>query len=61
MPARRNRNYDCPVRDFLDRVGGAWTVLVITELARGPCRFNALRRVVEGISQRMLAGHAAPP
>ena len=25
------------------------------ELGKGPCRFNALRRVVDGISQRMLS------
>ena len=55
MPARRNQNYDCPIRDVLDRVGDAWSVLVISELAKGPCRFNALRRVIDGISQRMLA------
>ncbi|WP_029039819.1 winged helix-turn-helix transcriptional regulator [Cucumibacter marinus] len=50
-----DRNYDCPVRDILDRIGDAWSVLVILELARGPCRFNALCRVIDGISQRMLA------
>ena len=55
MVARRKQNFDCPVRDVLDRVGDAWSVLVILELARGPCRFNALRRVIGGISQRMLA------
>ncbi|MBB93236.1 MAG: transcriptional regulator [Rhodobacteraceae bacterium] len=55
MPARRAQNYACPVRDVLDRVGDAWSVLVIVELARGPCRFNALKRVIDGISQRMLA------
>lgn len=55
MPARRAQNYACPVRDVLDRVGDAWSVLVILELAQGPCRFNALRRVIDGISQRMLS------
>jgi DNA-binding HxlR family transcriptional regulator len=55
MPAPHNTNHDCPIRDVLDRVGDAWSVLVITELHKGPCRFNALRRVVGGISQRMLA------
>nr|ALL53631.1 transcriptional regulator, HxlR family [uncultured bacterium fosmid I5J7] len=55
MPARRNQSYDCPIRDVLDRVGDAWSVLVISELSKGPCRFNALRRVIDGISQRMLA------
>lgn len=47
--------YDCPIRDVLDRLGNAWTILVMTELSRGPCRFNALQRVVDGISKRMLS------
>ena len=38
----------------LDRIGDAWSLLVLLELANGPCRFNALRRVIDGISQRML-------
>ena len=44
----------CPIRDVLDRIGDAWSVLVITTLEPGPSRFNQLRRQVEGISQRML-------
>ena len=40
---------------MLDRLGNAWTILVMTELSRGPCRFNALQRVVDGISNRMLS------
>ncbi|MVO15377.1 winged helix-turn-helix transcriptional regulator [Parasedimentitalea huanghaiensis] len=55
MGARRKLDYDCPIRDVLDRVGDAWSVLTILELSKGPCRFNALRRVIDGISQRMLA------
>lgn len=54
MPAPRARSYDCPVRDVLDRIGDAWSVLVLMELGRGECRFNALSRVVPGISARML-------
>ena len=54
MPARRSQSYDCPIRDVLDRIGDAWSVLVLMELGKGPCRFNALGRVVEGISARML-------
>lgn len=44
----------CPVRDVLDRLGDAWSVLVILRLGDGPQRFNALRRAIGGISQRML-------
>ncbi|KCV82697.1 HxlR family transcriptional regulator [Actibacterium atlanticum] len=55
MPARRAVNYACPIRDVLDRIGDAWSLLVLIELRNGPCRFNALRRVIDGISQRMLS------
>lgn len=55
MAPRNPMNHACPIRDVLDRVGDAWSVLVLSELAKGPCRFNALLRVVGGISQRMLS------
>jgi DNA-binding HxlR family transcriptional regulator len=44
----------CPVRDVLDRVGDTWSLLVIINLQEKPVRFNALKRGIEGISQRML-------
>ncbi|MCX2696289.1 MULTISPECIES: winged helix-turn-helix transcriptional regulator [Ochrobactrum] len=44
----------CPIREVLDRVGDTWSILVIFNLQMGSMRFNALRRSVEGISQRML-------
>lgn len=55
QPTRRAQNYACPIRDVLDRIGDAWSVLILLELDKGPCHFNALRRVIDGISQRMLA------
>jgi DNA-binding HxlR family transcriptional regulator len=44
----------CPMREVLDRIGDTWSVLVIINLKPRPLRFNALRRSIEGISQRML-------
>lgn len=44
----------CPIRDVLDRLGDAWSVLVVMRLRDQPMRFNALRRSIDGISQRML-------
>ena len=44
----------CPIREVLDRVGDTWSLLVIINLQERPLRFNALRRSIEGISQRML-------
>lgn len=45
---------ECPVRDVLDRLGDAWSFLVVLRLADGPLRFNELKRQVGGVSQRML-------
>lgn len=42
------------VTEVLARVGDKWTMQVIMSLGDGPLRFNALRRAVDGISQRML-------
>jgi len=47
-------DHPCPIRDVLDRIGDAWSVLVLITLEQKPTRFNALRRQVDGISQRML-------
>lgn len=44
----------CPVRDVLDLVGDKWTSLVLSFLSDGSLRFGELRRLVLGISQRML-------
>jgi DNA-binding HxlR family transcriptional regulator len=44
----------CPMREVLDRIGDTWSALVIINLKAQPLRFNALRRSIEGISQRML-------
>ena len=40
---------------MLSRVTDKWTVLVVRVLGRGPRRFNALRREVGEISQKVLA------
>src|ERR1700755_422337 len=46
---------NCPTRQILDRVGDKWAVLIRVVLRGEPMRFNALRRAIEGISQKMLA------
>ena len=46
---------DCRgVATVLARVGDKWSVLVIMMLADGPRRFNELKRLIGGVSQRML-------
>ena len=45
---------DCRVREVLDLVGDKWSLLVIHMLGGGTRRFRDLRRMIDGISQRML-------
>ena len=40
---------------LLSRVGDKWTVQVVRVLGTGPMRFNALRRSIGEISQKMLS------
>jgi DNA-binding HxlR family transcriptional regulator len=44
----------CPLREVLDRIGDKWSVLIVLCLGEGIHRFSALRRRIDGISQRML-------
>jgi len=46
---------DCrAVSSVLALVGDKWTVLIVVLLGDGPKRFNEIKRMVGGISQRML-------
>ena len=45
----------CPTRRVLDRIGDKWAVLILIQLEDGRMRFNALRRRIENISQKMLS------
>lgn len=38
----------------LSLIGDKWTIMVVGCLERGPRRFNEMRRMIGGISQRML-------
>ncbi|HET9657528.1 MAG TPA: helix-turn-helix domain-containing protein [Kineosporiaceae bacterium] len=46
---------NCPSRRTMEVVGGKWGVLALVALLDGGYRFNALRRRVEGVSEKMLA------
>jgi len=43
-----------PVSELLARIGDKWSVLVVSLLGGGSLRFSALRRMIDGISQKML-------
>jgi DNA-binding HxlR family transcriptional regulator len=45
---------ECPVQVTLDVIGGRWKPLVIYHLRSGTRRFNEFRRLIPGVTQRML-------
>ncbi|MDP3803053.1 helix-turn-helix domain-containing protein [Brevundimonas sp.] len=52
---RRVRGGECVVDAALDVIGGKWKGMIVYQLLdAGPLRFNALRREVGDITQRML-------
>ena len=46
---------NCTSRGVLENVAGKWGVLALAALNDGAYRFNALRRRVDGVSEKMLA------
>ena len=56
VPVRHDPAHsDCRgVASVLSRVGDKWSVLVIMMLEERPRRFNELKRMIGGVSQRML-------
>jgi len=44
----------CSVEHAMHLLGGRWRLLLVSFLIDGPKRFNELKRVLPGISQRML-------
>jgi DNA-binding HxlR family transcriptional regulator len=45
---------NCPSRQVFDLIGERWAALALLALHGQPQRFSALRRRIEGISQKML-------
>jgi DNA-binding HxlR family transcriptional regulator len=55
LPPSAHQDADClGVASILARVGDKWSVFVIMTLFAGPKRFNEIKRLIGGISQRML-------
>ncbi len=47
--------YGCGLEAALAVVGGKWKPIVLWQLSLGPRRFGELRRLVTGISEKMLS------
>ncbi len=48
---------NCPVERTLAVIGGRWKPLILFHLRGGKRRFNELRRLMPGVTQRMLTQH----
>lgn len=44
----------CPIRDVINRIGDKWSLLILVVLSEQPTRFNALKRTIGDISQKVL-------
>lgn len=48
------KQYTCPVEAALDKIGGKWKVLILWHLRSSIHRFGELKRLIPGITQKML-------
>ena len=53
-PACPQFHVDCPNRLLFDQIADKWSMMVLTVLDAGPLRFNAIRRQLEGVTQKAL-------
>ncbi|GAV32596.1 HTH-type transcriptional activator HxlR [Roseomonas sp. TAS13] len=44
----------CASRILFDQIADKWSMMVLTVLSKGPTRFNALKRELEGVTQKAL-------
>jgi DNA-binding HxlR family transcriptional regulator len=45
---------DCPSRALFDQIADKWSMMVLAVLDDGPQRFNAIKRRLEGVTQKAL-------
>jgi DNA-binding HxlR family transcriptional regulator len=53
----RKKTYSCGLGAALEVIGGKWKVLILWALRLEAHRFGELRRLVSGISEKMLIQH----
>ncbi len=50
----KRTSYSCGLEAAFDVIGGKWKVIILWRLHPGPKRFGELKRLVAGISEKML-------
>lgn len=56
MPQTAQELYraDCPSRTIIDQISDKWSMLILAVLCSEPQRFNAIKRRLEGVTQKAL-------
>lgn len=49
------KHYHCPVELAIDVIGGKWKPVILAHLKQGVHRYGELRRLMPGISEKMLS------
>ncbi len=53
--ANNQSSFNCPLQLAIATIQGRWRALIMHHLGKGVDRFGALKRAIDGISERMLA------
>ena len=51
----QDRTFECPVQLSMNVIMGKWKVLVLWHVLRRPRRYGELKRLIQGISHKVLA------
>jgi DNA-binding HxlR family transcriptional regulator len=56
MSAHQTEHFtpECPSRILFDQIADKWSLMVLSVLDCGPLRFNAIKRSLEGVTQKAL-------
>ena len=56
MPGNEQQVFraDCASRPILDQIADKWSMLILAVLCAQPLRFNAIKRRLEGVTQKAL-------
>jgi DNA-binding HxlR family transcriptional regulator len=54
MPECQHFAGNCPSRLLFDQIADKWSMMILAVLDAGPLRFNAIKRQLEGVTQKAL-------
>jgi DNA-binding HxlR family transcriptional regulator len=54
MPEQPQFSADCACRVLFEQIADKWSMMVLSVLDDGPVRFNAIKRRLEGVTQKAL-------